>query len=274
MVPRNWCICVGYRPVDWVNVAFSRANYKRRRWLLVNMTVLLAVYMMIAPRFLGSIQHGSLTHLMCPCSCLMLPPWYQARRTYATLLEVSPGTFEVVDEDDYEASLRRGSAPIKGTRRADVRAVTEHWTVGLLAPVVLTYEVEPRIIPADSAELTATERAKAHLAFADFLETSRWADDHRYAELLRRGTGPVREILWPGLIHDVVYLLVLLFWLWIALWKGFALRVWMQSRRTRARQPRREALDANRCPACYYDISGLPQGGGHRCPECAEALWR
>jgi hypothetical protein len=202
--------------------------------------------MTIAPGCLGSIQHGSLTHLMCPCSCLLLPPWYQARWTYATLLEVSPGTFVVVSESEYEASLNPRSTPIEGTRRADVRAMTDHWTIGLLAPVVRTYNVEPRVIPTDSVELTDTDRAKAHLAFADFLETSRWADDHRYAELLRLGTGPVREILWRGLIHDVVYLLVLLFWLWIALWKGFALRVWMQSRRTRARQPRREALDANR----------------------------
>jgi hypothetical protein len=258
-------------------VAFSREQYERRRLVLLLMPVALCLYVVLAPKILGTWRHFALAQMVCPCAC----PLYQRRsptpsRNAAALLERDTGTFVAVDYSEYQESLATGSTPIPGTYRADMMAFTAPSTLGLVAPVLRFTNVQVSIstTAAQAPQLADAELVRARLAMADFLEASPLRQNQRFAELLRTGTGEVRETLWFGVFHDATFLLVIAGWFRIALRRSFALRVWRRHRRSRVLRSRRTALDANRCPSCHYDISGLPQGPQHQCPECSEPLWR
>lgn len=268
---------MGTTRLDSTDVVFSRKQYERRRLVLLLMPVVLCLYVMLSPKVFGTRRHIALIHLVCPCAWpLYLEGTWSERRNAATLLEREPGSFVAVDYWEYQESLAPGSTPIPGEFRAEMSAFTTPTTIGLVAPILSGTRVEVfiRSGTAQAPDLSEAELIQARLAMADFLASSPSRQNQHFATLLRTRTGEVHEIVWGGLLHDAVFLVLVVSWFRMPLRRGFALRDWRRYRRSRARRSRRTALDANRCPACQYNISGLPQGPQHQCPECSEALWR
>lgn len=134
-------------------------------------------------------------------------------------------------------------------------------TRGLFAPVFRTHDhtLTIRLItPNSPAELAEFRALYAQWLATGWYRAGAW--NQRHAQLLARGDGTTRDILLPGLAHDLVMLPLFLAFLWSAYLNFFSPDIRRERRRL-------ALLAAELCPKCRYDIASL-RGTHTICPEC------
>lgn len=119
----------------------------------------------------------------------------------------------------------------------------------------------------ESAEpLSESELKHVRQRYCEILRTelSNSSLTHRYIELLAEGDGTKKEIVWWGLVHDALMVVVVVMF---AISLRHRIKASAEQRRT-ARRDR--AIAAGKCPACGYDI----RASQNICPECGEDVTR
>jgi hypothetical protein len=204
--------------------------------------------------------------LLCVCApVLPLGRSYHPVLPHALVVS-EQGVWRIVSHYEDEAARIR-STPREGeTIVASIVSFPQSNTVGLLAPVVRTYNHTMGVIP-EGPPLSASELASVRSLYSAWLgskwdRAGPWNQEH--ARLLARGDGTSRVVLWRGVVHDFFGFGAVVALLW-------SLSLRFGSARIKRRMERRQALiRAGLCPECRYNITGLPAGAA--CPECGENL--
>lgn len=136
---------------------------------------------------------------------------------------------------------------------------------GLSAPV-LKFTRHTIMIFADQP-MSAEQRMAYRNAVVRLFESDDPDAGNMNADLLalvRSGDGVAVRVLWPGLLHDIVFVISA-----IAFFQSFAAA---RARREREREISANIAAASRCSKCGYDIAGLAHKGITQCPECGHTL--
>lgn len=138
-------------------------------------------------------------------------------------------------------------------------------SVGIAAPVLEWTLHSISIHGTESAsveQLAAYRAAIVHLFEAGDPEMRPLSP--RVLALVRSGDGVAVRVLWPGLLHDVVFVIAT-----IAFFQSFAAA---RARREREREISASIAASSRCAQCGYDLAGLARKAITHCPECGHAL--
>lgn len=137
---------------------------------------------------------------------------------------------------------------------------------GLSAPVLKFTRHTIRIYT--DQQLSAEQRQAYRDAVVRLFESDDPDAGNMNADLLalvRSGDGVAVRVLWPGLLHDIIFVIAM-----IAFFQSFAAA---RARREREREISANIAAASRCAQCDYDIAGLAHKGITQCPECGHALF-
>jgi hypothetical protein len=238
------------------------------RQFLGRRTVLVAISLLIATdAWYWTVRSSTHTPLL-PSVCIVA---VQGGRIYhpaipTAIVVEQNGTLRVLGNDDDEAERVRTNPQPGEHRIADVMSIPRVRTIGLLAPVIANYDHTMHWTSLGT-QMTPAQVATVRGLYSSYLKST-WhragSWNQKHAALLATGDGLTREVLWPGVVHDAVAILVIGAWVWsLRLCTG-------RHRRQRKEATRQSCIKAGKCPRCGYDIRGLPAMAV--CPECSEGF--